>query len=166
MGGFVLCTIFGVKHANICYSCCNESSPTEFGNLRQWLVFHIGIITILQTHRINTRDGFFCNVQYHTGQKPVFTCFQGGLGFFRGSHRILMQCLKWICLGGIIIGSDIMMGRGRWGRNSSGMQNDSVCLACRVNPPMSSLDMVLPPRCVMRLASPDMMGKKSCQSMS
>ena len=37
-----------------------------------------------------------------------------------------MHCLKWIRLGGIIIGSDIRMGGRRWGRSSSGMQNESV----------------------------------------
>ena len=59
--------------------------------------------------------------------REEFTCFQEGLGFIRGSHRILMHCLRCIGLGSIIIGSDIgARGGGRWGMSSGGMQDESV----------------------------------------
>ncbi len=65
----LLCCV--VKCTNIFYSRCKESSCSEFGNSRQWLFFHIGINSTLQTRRIYTREGFFCNIWYHTGWKPV-----------------------------------------------------------------------------------------------
>ncbi len=33
--------------------------------------YHVGINIILRTHRIYTRERFFCNIWYHTGWKPV-----------------------------------------------------------------------------------------------
>ncbi len=62
-----------VKYTNMFYSCCKESSCSEFGNPRQRLFFHVGINITLQTRRINTREGFFCNIWYHTGWKLVCT---------------------------------------------------------------------------------------------
>ncbi len=62
-----------VKYANIFSSCCKESSRPEFGHLRQWQFFHVGINIILWTRRINNRERFFCNIWYHTGWKPVST---------------------------------------------------------------------------------------------
>ncbi len=73
--GFVLCiTILYLSTLVFINSCCKESSHPEFWNLRQRQFFNVGIIIILQTCRINTRDGFFCNKLYHTGQKPVGGC--------------------------------------------------------------------------------------------
>jgi hypothetical protein len=48
-----------IEYANIFYSCCEESSCPEFGNLCQRHFFYVGINLILQTHGINTREGFF-----------------------------------------------------------------------------------------------------------
>ncbi len=65
-GWFFVLLYCVVKYANIFDSCCKESSRSEFGNSRQRLFFHIGINITLQTRRINTREGFFCNIWYQS----------------------------------------------------------------------------------------------------
>jgi hypothetical protein len=62
-----------VKYTYIFYSCCKESSRPEFGNSCQWYFVYVGINIALQTRRINTREGFFCNIWHHTGWKPVIS---------------------------------------------------------------------------------------------
>jgi hypothetical protein len=56
--------LWGTREGNLlyldnCYTYCTESSRPEFWNLRQRYFFYVGNNNILQTRRINTREGFF-----------------------------------------------------------------------------------------------------------
>ncbi len=86
-------------YANIFYSCCKESSLSEFGNSCQRQLFHIGINITIQTRRINTREGFFCNIWYHTGWKPVVwivTYLRRNVTIVRdASYHLLGSQISW-----------------------------------------------------------------------